>query len=374
MEIKGIKYLCPILDHSGYGECSRQYVLALHKLGVPITVEPISFEATRPTLQHEELLYSLINKPIDYNIKIMHLTPEHYPKYKEEGVVNIGYAVWETSKLFKDWPGYINDNVTAQIVASQWNVEVFKDSNVNVPVYCVPHGINISDFENVKTFDIEGLDEDDFVFYNISQFTERKHPSALLKAYWATFRNNEKVALVFKTYRSDYSDAEKNAVRLTIKRLKEVFPSNRHPKVLLIGDLLSREEILGLHKRGDCYLSLDRGEGYGMVPLEAGACGNPIIVTGMGGVLEYAKPDNSYLVNYTWTPVFGMTWIPWYAGGDQWWAEPDLKHASELMMHVYKNRDEARERGKRLQQFIRENLSWEAVGTKYLEVLKSIEV
>jgi len=40
-------------------------------------------------------------------------------------------------------------------------------------------------------------------------------------------------------------------------------------------------------------------------PFTAGARGNPILVTGFGGTTEYAKEDNSYLVDYQLTPVFG---------------------------------------------------------------------
>ena len=43
MEIKGIKYTAPVYDGSGYAEASRQYIQALHSLGIPLTVEPVTF-------------------------------------------------------------------------------------------------------------------------------------------------------------------------------------------------------------------------------------------------------------------------------------------------------------------------------------------
>jgi len=144
---------------------------------------------------------------------------------------------------------------------------------------------------------------------------------------------------------------------------------DKYPKVLLISDMLSREEILGLHKRCDCFVLLHRGEGFGIPIMEAGACGNPVITTDFTGNCEFTKPDNSYLVNATWTPVFGMTWIPWYSGGYQWWLEPDLKHASDLMRHVYENKEEAFEKGNLLQKYISDNLSWESVGEKLINIL-----
>jgi glycosyltransferase involved in cell wall biosynthesis len=315
--------------------------MALHELGVPLTLNPISFEKLRPELgKHGEIIQSLIKKDIDYNINIIHTTPEFWGDHREEGKINLGYSIWETTKLHPSWPKYINDNVDAVMVGCEWNIDVFKNSGVTVPVFNVPHGISINEFEGIEPFNVMGVADDTYMFYSIFQWTERKHPLAMIKAFWHAFQNNENVALVLKTYRSDYSDQEKEAIRTTIRRLKAVTPMDNYPKVYVIPNMLSNDEILGLHARGDCYVSLDRGEGFGLSPFAAGAAGNPIIVTGFGGATEYAKPDNSYLVNYSLTPVFGMPGSPWYRG-DQLWAEPDVKHGSDLMRHVYENQEES---------------------------------
>ena len=94
MDIVGIKYTAPFFDGSGYAEAARQYVLALHKLGIPLTLEAVSFEPARPDLgETGKLMLSLIDKNIPYNIKIIHLTPEHYEEYREGSpVFNIGYV------------------------------------------------------------------------------------------------------------------------------------------------------------------------------------------------------------------------------------------------------------------------------------------
>ena len=201
--------------------------------------------------------------------------------------------------------------------------------------------------------------------------TERKCPLALIKAYWHAFQNDENVALVLKTYRSDYSDPEKQAIRSTINRLKSVMPIKEYPPIYLISHMLSEKEILGLHTRGDCYVSLDRGEGFGLSPFIAGANGTPIIVTGLGGSTEYAKEDNSYLNPYTLTPVFGMPYSPWYSG-DQLWAEPDVYAAVKTMRYIYENKSEAKEKGLRLKKYISENFTWEHIGKKLIKELETM--
>lgn len=372
MEIKGIKYTAPIFDNSGYAKASRENILALHKLGVPLTLNPISFEGARPNLGKDgELLKSLVNQKIDYNVNIVHTTPEFWGKYGERDKLNFNYTIWETTRLHPDWVPYINDNADAVMVGCEWNVKVFKESGITIPIFNVPHVLDIDKFKDCSPYNICGLDDNTFVFYSILQFTERKSPLSTIKAYWQAFPNEEDVALILKTYRSDYSDAEKNAIRTTIKRLKSVCPAKRHPPIYLILDMLSEEEICGLHARGDCYVSLDRGEGFGLSGAQAGAMAKPIIVTGFGGVTEYAKPDNSYLVNYVEIPVFGMPYSPWYLL-EQNWAEADQSHGAKLMQHVFENQEEAKVRGAKLQNYIRENFSVEVIGQRIIDAIHSL--
>jgi len=371
MEIKGIKYIGPILDNSGYGKAARGNIIAIHKLGVPITVNQISFETIRPDLGKEgKIINNLLNKEIDYNVIIMHSTPEFWHKFQEPDKIQIGYTIWETSLLHPDWKDYIDKYAHKVLVGCNWNVEVFRNSGVTIPIGVIPHIIHQEQFENVTPYLINGVNDDTFVFYDIFQWTERKNPLALIKAYWHEFKEKDNVALVLKTYRGNYSESEKNAIRTTITRLKSITPSDYYPPIYLISNMLSENEIMGLHKRGDCFVSLNRGEGFGLSPFTAGAVANPVIVTGCGGVREYAKEDNSYLVNYVFTPVFGMPYSPWYRI-DQLWGEADVKHAANLMRYVYENQNEAKDRGKKLQKYIFENFSWEKIGQKIIDEIKN---
>jgi len=372
VDIKGIKYISPLLDNSGYAAASRGNILALHKIGVPLTLKPVSFETARPDLGADgEILNGLINKNIDYNVVLIHTTPEFWNKHKEPDKINVGYAYWETSKLHPYWPDYINNNVQKVLVGCDWNKEVFTQSGVEKPIGVVPHGINMDSFDDVKPFHISGVKDNTYVFYDIFQWTERKNPLALIKAYWYEFNEEDNVALVFKTYRNDYTESEKDAIRTTIKRLKMVSPADYYPPVYLVPNMLSEAEIVGLHARGNCYVSLGRGEGFGLPAASAGAIGNPIIVTGFGGVNEYAKDNNSYKVNYNLTPVYGMPFSPWYRL-DQTWAEVDVLHGATLMRYVYENQEESKTCGQKLKKYISENFTWEIIGKKIIEEIEKI--
>jgi len=372
MDITGIRYTGPVFDSSGYGKACRGNILALHQAGVPITINPISFENSKPDLGEDgKLLKSLVENPIPYNINFIHTTPEFWSKYRQVGKINCGFTIWETTKLHSDWTPFINNSVDKVLVGCEWNREIFKDSGVTIPIGVVPHGISTKAFDSFDSFKIAGVKDTDFVFYNICQWTERKCPQALIRAYYHAFNGNKDVVLVLKTYGNDYSDQQKEGVIRMIKSLKYNMPMSDFPKMVLIGNMLSEDEITSLHTRGDCYVSLDRGEGFGLSSFTAGAAGNPIVVTGFGGATEYAKEDNSYLVNYMLTPVHSMPWSPWY-DGTQLWAEPDVLDGANKMKYVYENQNKAKEKGMTLKNYIKENFSWEVIADKIITEIKDI--
>ncbi len=717
-KIIGIKYIAPLLDNSGYAKAARGYVLALHRKGIPVTVTPISFEKFDVDLGDDgKIIRSLIDRDIDYNVVLIHTTPEFWSKYIELNKTNIGYTIWETTKLHPDWPNYINNTVDKVLVGCTWNVDVFKDSGVTKPIACIPHTIPIDDPSKAKTYKISGLDDDTYKFYSIFQWcyddktrvltdkglkyfneleytdrlatlnleteeleyhepdeivsfdskepmyrlynsdvdicvnldhklvvdegsgytlkplreftyvtpkgitkftrskkkleaklkntckwvgqelkyyelpkatvdendnfivdfvkvktnefltflayylgsssfyledcsykialnfsnsvtsiddvigfldsvkykydveddnllvitdlgllsyldrydllnnkvilswiknlsseqiklfvkhmfksvgglddsgkpkafytpdkrlaedlvecllkagyaprlkhmvkqkvltykvftcesteyvlndvnldelrydgkiycasvknhnmfverngkmlfcgnTERKDPISLIKAYWLAFTNDPvaNVALVLKTYRSDYSEQEKDAIRITLKRLKKLNVLDYYPPIYYISDKLSEDEMRGLHNECDCYVTLDRGEGFGLPAFTAGAYGNPVISTGFGGALEYLNEDNSYLVNYTLTMCGSMPWSPWYRG-DQLWAQADVKHGSDLIRHVYYNQDEAKTKGLKLQNYIHDNFNEEVIVNRLIDEIEVV--
>jgi glycosyltransferase involved in cell wall biosynthesis len=144
------------------------------------------------------------------------------------------------------------------------------------------------------------------------------------------------------------------------------------PKLFLVVENLSKAGMLSLHKRGDCFVLLQRSEGWGLPHFEAAACGKPIITPSYGGQTEFLKEDNSYLVDYTLCPVGGMNWSPYYRG-DQLWCEPDMKQAMDTMLHVYRNREEAREKGLRARAYVEQNFTWDKVGDLIVSRLQEID-
>ena len=125
-----------------------------------------------------------------------------------------------------------------------------------------------------------------------------------------------------------------------------------------------------LHQRGDCFVSLTKGEGWGLGAFDAAGHGNCVIITGFGGQLDYLDNENAYLVDYRLTPARDdfarVSFTP-----DQNWAEADKQHAARLMKHVYSHQEEARAKAARLQRRILQDFGEQAVIPRFLEVLNS---
>ena len=56
----------------------------------------------------------------------------------------------------------------------------------------------------------------------------------------------------------------------------------------MLGTRLPQEKLFGLYKAADCYVSMARGEGFGLPVLEAMAAGVPIVTTSGSSLSEVA--------------------------------------------------------------------------------------
>jgi glycosyltransferase involved in cell wall biosynthesis len=364
-----VHWIGALADSSGYAEASRNYVATAAKTdGIDLSTQTVSFETEHTAHALSGLIQSLHGDGNDAKIRVVHLTPDNYSRFISKDCYNVGYTVWETDLLPHGWVEQCNlmDEIW---VPSEWNVRVFKKSGVTVPVHSVPHGFSIPNFDAVAPLNF--LDNQ-FLFYSIFQWTERKNPMSLIKAFLTEFYGTKNVALLLKTYRLNTSDAERAIVRKDIQSIKKSLNLPDLPPIHFVGDLLPTEKMYGLHLRGDCFVLPHRAEGFGIPMAEAMSFGNPVISTGYSGNLEFMNDDNSLLIDYQITPVCNMAWMGHY-NGLMSWADPDISHMKKHMRWVYENRTEACEMGLRGKKTIEADFSWEAIGKIMLAHFNRIE-
>lgn len=365
-----VNYCGTWTDHSGYGSANRAFITALYTAGIDVTTELVVQvpEASQGGWT-QELCKTLAGRNIPYKVKIIHLTPDMYPRYMEQGVYHIGHLFWETDRLPKEWIEPIN-KMQEIWTSSSSMADLFRASGVKIPVYWFPQPVDTSEGDKkYDKFEIEG--HKGFLFYSIFQWIERKNPKGLLQAYWEAFSGRNDVSLLLKTYRVNYTDDDYEKIQFDIERWKRELHLIHYPRVLLTTKLLTHEDMMRLHHTGDCYVTADHGEGWCRPLQEALLMGKPSVACARGGIHEYLSNDHYYPISSVYVPVTQQPWIPWYTP-DQNWAQIDKDDFKKKMQLVFANKEMAMIKGFKAKDFIKDNFSYVKVGQMMRERLEKI--
>ena len=179
------------------------------------------------------------------------------------------------------------------------------------------------------------------------------------------------MTLVLKTGPYDLSRpapfGDRRRTNAVVRRLRR--HRRRPARTAVITTDLSDTDVARLHARGDCYVSLTRGEGFGLGIVDAGLQGNPVITTGFGTPVEYLPADAAWLVNARLVAVEDDRGRPSF-GRDQRWAAADPVHASALLRHVFEHRAEGARRGARLRESLRARFDPHALVPRFVDLVR----
>jgi len=103
--------------------------------------------------------------------------------------------------------------------------------------------------------------------------------------------------------------------------------------------------------------------------MEAMACGLPTIATDWGAHTEFVHGGISYPLRVRGT-IPARALCPYYDGWS--WADPDPEHLAELLRHVFENREQAAEIGRRAAAEIAAKWTWADTARRIAERLESI--
>jgi glycosyltransferase involved in cell wall biosynthesis len=144
-----------------------------------------------------------------------------------------------------------------------------------------------------------------------------------------------------------------------------VVPSD--PRITVITDRLSLETEIALHADAHCYVGLSRGEGWGMMPLQAIMQGCPTILTDAHGHAEFAHLAVGVATSLT--PA--ADYMRFGEAGD-WW-EPDVEDAAVKMRDVYDRYDSYLETATVCSRVARDELNWDRAAQQLIDALGGID-
>jgi glycosyltransferase involved in cell wall biosynthesis/SAM-dependent methyltransferase len=345
----------------GVGETARQVVSALESAEIPVATVGLSASASR-----QEHVYETDTLEPTFPINLLCVNADMLPTFAERAGpgfffdrYSIGLWWWEINE-FPERFFRAFEHVDEVWVGSHFVADAISAVSP-IPVVKMTMPVSMPEIEEYERGDL-GLPEG-FVFlfvFDYHSVFERKNPLALVEAFKRAFPEGSGASLVLKSINSEQHPGEHG-------RLIEA--AAVHRDIHLVDRYVTAAEKNAMFAGCDCYVSLHRSEGFGNTLAEAMYLGKPVIATGYSGNMEFMTQHNSYPVDYMLRPV-GDAAGPYPPTGE--WADPDVGHAARLMRHVFEDRQEAAERGRRAAEDLRRNHSAEAAGRAMAERIRRV--
>jgi len=276
---------------------------------------------------------------------------------------NIIFPAWELPRYPDAWARDLDrfDEVWA---ASQFCCDSFR-AVVKAAVHhvvnaCEPHTHSLLERSHF------GIPEHRFVvlfFFDALSWSARKNPLAVIQAFRGLLaqRPQADAHLVVKMHNPSHAPD----VLASIRSLSEPFAE----RITIIEATLTGNEVANLTRCSDCFISLHRSEGFGRGPAEAMFLGKPVIATGWSGNMQYMNPDVAFPVRFRLVPVQPGEYPEFQ---DQVWAEPDVAHATQLLVSLVDDSVLRRSLGDRARAHMRRHYSDQVLGARYVRRLRRL--
>lgn len=336
-----VRYIGPFFEETGYGQAARDYAMALHTANVDMDLVSIRPSADRQTFstryqpleqyrnkeRHDDAVGTIIHAPLDKAVEVAKYYYTHEKLIQRPATL---ITTWEVTGLG------LGSSVTVDAVKHRFDNIVVPSKFCRTAIQpldarVVPHAYDPKwwgwgGFKGSATQPFSPSREE-FSFYSIGVWSERKNPIGLLKAYYAEFLDVKDVMLYW------YGIA--NIADVGALNRATGVSSRRLPKVTLHQQRLSDDQLRVAHYDNDCYVTASRGEGFGLGAFEARIVGNPVIFprgTGLDDACDVGTSEWSY--SATAVPIVDV--MPFDI--TQTWREPNLAELRIQMRTAYERR------------------------------------
>ena len=269
------------------------------------------------------------------------------------------YAIhfWEFEDGFKE---FMPD------VYKERNVLAFSDFNREVFRKELPGSINVRKVLYPFQFDSRamvpkpvvrenmGIGIDDFVvFFSFSFGTSayRKNPEGVVRAFAKSLGREKDAKIVFKTSCSERCAKQYDKLRGLVSGL------GLGEKVVFVNEYISQDALVSLTNACDAYVSLHRGEGFGLGIVEAMYLGLPVVVSDYSAVREFCNKDNSIPISYRRIVPDSEAIDHVGYKNVKTWIEPDEDEAAQALRRLYDDENLRKELGLNAQRFVKEYFS-----------------
>jgi glycosyltransferase involved in cell wall biosynthesis len=256
------------------------------------------------------------------------------------------------------------ENITLKIITpSNWSKVGFLNAGFRDDrIHVIPHGVDLDIFKPAnlsrkKEFrKALGVEDDDFLILSVGAMTENKGVDILIRAFLQLAKKYNHVKLVLKDQSKLYGIFAKNLLKTYATEQSIFLDEKILARVICLSDNLTLAQLSGLYSSADCYVSAYRAEGFNLTPLEAAACGTPIVITSGGATDDYF--NDSFAV-----PLDGKK----ISLGLKTFIEPSLDDLIEKLSNLVEGK-KFRLNSIAAVDFISNNFSWHSVTKKLVSL------
>ena len=365
---EGLTLVAPFHASYSLGKVMRDFAFRLRDAGIPFQAFDTGNKGDSPDSEIDALITPREKFRIMKYRNVVELLFAPVPA-EELGLKKSHVVFWEfDSGLLETFPKLQSPDTV--IAMSDFNAAYFrKVLPPSTPVAKILYPFRFTSpalppaEETRKRF---GIGLDDFVvFFNFDYGSSvfRKNPEGVMRAFAKAFPQTPGTTLVFKTNRSDEYKADKARLNDLAKELGIA------DRLIAIDAFIPRADVLALTACCDTYISLHRGEGFGLGIAEAMAMGKPVIVSDCGSTKEFCKKDNAILVPTKTIPVSkGQLDHPYYLSVTSC-DDPDIGLAAEALRRLHDSLELRRQLGEAGTAFIAEHFSVDSFGKSVREFL-----
>lgn len=326
----GVNLLGYIYAEMGLGQGCRCIAAALRESGLPFTI--VNY-AEGPSARMDDRTWSDFVGPARYGVNLVQINADQIPRVRVrmgrdfwDKRCQIAHFAWELPEFPSQWRAACNcfDEI--------WTPSRFCTDAIarqtHVPVYTMPFCIH-PEISQPREREHFHLPENRFLYltmFDVNSVMERKNPIGAIRAYCRAFPDvTGRTGLVVKINNFTRLQKTDNTLYELIRSRSDIF---------LLDEVLSRGDLNALIQTCDCFVSLHRSEGFGLVLAEAMYLGRPVVATNWSSNTDFMTAENSCPVNYRLVPLERDYAV--YRRG-QHWAAADESHCVSYMRRLYED-------------------------------------